>query len=112
MLIHQIAKTAHEVNRAYNHYLGTPAAPEWAEAPQWQRDSAVAGVHQLFAQPDATPEFMHQCWMKRKEADGWTYGYTLDAERKTHPCLVPWADLPKAEQAKDYLFTAVVRSFL
>lgn len=112
MLIHQIAKTCHEVNRAYCQFLGDHSQPEWAEAPQWQRDSAIAGVHQLFAQPDATPQFMHECWRKRKLAEGWTYGFEKDAEKKTHPALMPFEQLPKDQQAKDWLFAAVVRSFL
>lgn len=41
-------------------------------------------------------------------ADGWTYGEVKDAERKTHPTLVPFGDLPAGQQQKDRLFVAIV----
>ncbi len=43
----------------------------------------------------------HERWMQVKLADGWTYGATLDDERKLNPCLVPWKDLPEDEKKKD-----------
>jgi hypothetical protein len=36
------------------------------------------------------------------------YGEVKDAEKKTHPCIVPYKDLPPEQQAKDHLFKAVV----
>lgn len=42
----------------------------------------------------------HEVWAKGRTDEGWTYGETLDREKKTHPCLVPYEDLPESE--KDY----------
>lgn len=39
-----IAKRAHEVNRAYCASIGDHSQPAWEDAPQWQKDSAIAGV--------------------------------------------------------------------
>jgi len=39
-----IAEVCHEVNRAYREALGDTSQVSWLEAPQWQRDSAIAGV--------------------------------------------------------------------
>jgi hypothetical protein len=50
----------------------------------------------------------HESWLREKVADGWVYGPTKDPARKQHPCLVPFAELPREQQAKDYLFRAVV----
>jgi hypothetical protein len=33
-----------------------------------------------------------------------------DAELKTHPCLVPFEELPKFQQQKDRLFRAIVKA--
>ena len=33
-------------------------------------------------------------------SEGWTYGARRDDEKKTHPCLVPYEELPEIE--KDY----------
>jgi len=39
---------------------------------------------------------------------GWKYGAVKDADKKEHPCFVPYEELPKEQQAKDHLFKATV----
>ena len=46
--------------------------------------------------------------MAAKIADGWVLGATKDAEKKTHPALIPYEHLAPEVQRKDKLFTAVV----
>ena len=106
------ARTAHEANRIYCQGLGDFSQPEWANAPDWQKNSAIAGVLAVAANPGITPAEQHEDWLAHKEADGWVYGETKDAEAKTHPCMVPYTDLPKEQQTKDHLFGAIVRSIL
>jgi hypothetical protein len=106
----QIAQVAHEVNRAYCASIGDDSQPAWADAPDWQRASALAGVDMHLANPDATPEQSHESWLAVKLADGWTYGEVKNAELKQHPCFMPYADLPAAQKSKDYLFRAVVHA--
>jgi hypothetical protein len=103
-----IARLAHEVNRAYCTALGDASQPAWEDAPQWQRDSAINGVKFHLANPGTTPEGSHASWLAEKEAAGWIYGEVKDAEKKTHPCMLPYAELPQAQRVKDYLFGAVV----
>jgi len=105
-----VAKACHEVNRAYCEALGDHSQVPWDEAPQWQKDSAVIGVRLHTSNPDAGPQASHESWLKQKVEEGWTYGVTKDAEAKTHPCMVPFADLPVAQQAKDFIFRAVVHA--
>ena len=45
-------------------------------------------------------------------ADGWVYGIVKDPESKTHPCLVPYQDLPAEQRIKDSLFGLTVRGVL
>lgn len=106
----QIARVCHEVNRAYCAAIGDHSQPAWDDAPQWQKDSATAGVSMILDNPSTTPEQSHESWLAQKEADGWTYGETKDAEAKTHPCFRPYAELPQEQRVKDYLFGAVVRA--
>ena len=105
-----VARVAHEVNRAYCQAIGDDSQPVWAEAPKWQVDSALLGVRLHLDNPDAGPEASHESWMKQKLDDGWGWGETKDADEKTHPCLVSFADLPQEQQAKDYIFRAVVHA--
>lgn len=106
----QIAQVAHEVNRAYCASLGDTSQPAWADAPQWQRESALAGVDMHLKNPDASPEASHLNWYEAKLADGWVYGKVKDTEKKEHPCMVPYEELPPAQKAKDYLFRGVVHA--
>lgn len=48
--------------------------------------------------------------MADKVAEGWTYGPQKNPELKQHPCIVPPGELPVEQQAKDYIFRAVVVS--
>lgn len=107
-----IAMVCHEANRAYCLSLGDSSQPSWADAPKWQVDSAVAGVRAILADPETTPEESHLGWSRQKLEDGWSDGPVKDPSIKQHPCLVPYARLPKEQQAKDALFGAVVRALM
>lgn len=108
MNIELIAKTCHEVNRAYCIGTGDLSQLPWDQAPGWQKDSAMRGVQ--IAIDGATAEELHASWSAVKIADGWVYGEIKDADKKTHPCLVPYDQLPTEQKVKDYLFNAVVNS--
>lgn len=105
-----IAQVAHEVNRAYCLSLGDASVPAWADAPEAQRASILAGVDMHLANPDATPEEAHQSWLEQKAAEGWVYGEVKDAEKKEHPCFKPYEELPPEQRAKDYVFRGVVHA--
>lgn len=104
-----IARLAHEVNKAYCESLGDITQPSWEDAPDWQKESARLGVH-LHLEGDHGPEASHESWMKQKLAGGWVYGDVKDPEAKQHPCLVPFEELSADQQAKDYLFRGVVHA--
>lgn len=108
--IARAARAAHEANRAYCDSIGDHSQVAWEDAPQWQRDSAISGVHGVIA--GNTPEQSHESWLKHKTADGWVYGEAKDAVAKTHPCMVPYADLSEEQRAKDTLFVSTVRRSL
>ena len=42
----------------------------------------------------------HEVWAAERMKEGWTWGPVRSDERKEHPCLVPYDELP--EQEKDY----------
>ncbi len=108
--IEAIARVCHEANRAWCEANGDHSQRPWDEAEQWQRDSAITGVRFALDNPDAPASAQHDAWSRDKIADGWTYGLVKDAAAKTHPCLVPFEQLPEQQQAKDRLFKAVVAS--
>jgi len=106
--VEQVAQVTHAVNRAYCVGQGDNSQVPWPDAPDWQRDSAMAGVTAVLDGSATTPEEQHECWMRLKRDEGWVYGSEKDAEKKTHPCFMPYAELPPAQRLKDDLFRAVV----
>ena len=106
-----IARVCHEVNRIYCESMGDNSQPEWEEAPEWQVASAISGVQFHLDNPNSTPEMSHQNWCKDKVLAGWTWGPVKDPDKKQHPCLVPYEELPKEQQVKDAFFTVIVDSF-
>ena len=112
MTDNQIAIIAHEVNRSYCQSHGDFSQPPWDDAPEWQKESAVNGVRFHRENPDSTPEQSHEKWLEEKADNGWKYGPVKDAEKKEHPCFVPYDSLPVTQRAKDYIFIGVVRACL
>lgn len=53
---------------------------------------------------NVTPEDRHIAWTAMYESQGWKYGEKLDSERKLHPNLLPWDQLPEAVKAKADIF--------
>lgn len=51
---------------------------------------------------------VHDVWSRKRIEDGWRYGPSRDDSAKTHPCLVPYADLPDSEKAYDREMVAQV----
>lgn len=108
--IEDIAKVCHEANRAYCETQNDPSQVEWNKAEKWQKDSAILGVKFNLDNPAAPASSSHDCWLAEKKKEGWKYGKIKDAVKKTHPCYVPYGDLPVFQQKKDLLFKRVVNA--
>jgi hypothetical protein len=108
----EIARITHEVNRAWCEYNGDTSQPNWADASEWQRSSAINGIAFHHANPDAGDSASHDSWMAEKVAAGWVYGpiKNPDASPPTHPCIVPFDQLPPEQQFKDRLFRTIVHA--
>ena len=109
MTYDEIARVCHEVNRAYCEALGDTSQPDWRDAPDWQKKSVLAGVR-MHCMANISPSASHFEWAARKIHDGWDYGEVKDPVAKTHPCIVPFEDLPVEQRAKDFIFRAVVHA--
>lgn len=108
MTVMEVAKIAHEANRAYCQILGDHSQKPWDEAPDWQRHSAVDGVMFVLNTPTATVSASHENWLATKKKEGWRYGPVKDEERKEHPSFLPYDQLPLKQQLKNHLFRCIV----
>ena len=115
IFVEQVARVAHEANRAYCESIGDNSQPKWEEAPDWQKRSATNGVlfhlKNLSMGSEPAPSASHDSWLKEKTEDGWKFGPVKNPETKDHPCFVPYEDLPFEQRMKDYLFSAIVSAF-
>ena len=110
VVVELTARMCHEVNRAYCAAHGDDSHLPWGETPRPIRESAANGVQYAIRNPSVTAEEMHENWMAFKGEQGWTYGPEKDFVKKTHPCFLPYAELPEHEKAKDMIFLAIVRT--
>jgi hypothetical protein len=110
MEVEQIASVCHEANRQYCLLLGDTSQKPWKEAPWSLKQSAIAGVIFVQENPDSPLSFLHENWRKYKAAEGWILGETKDEEKKTHPNMRPYNELPPEQRVKDTLFRAIVKA--
>lgn len=90
--------------------VDAPVVPEpWPERDDAFRRQFIAYVEALCeCDQFPTPEAAHDSWWRSYEGMGWKYGPVRDIEAKTHPDMVPYADLEQREQDKDAVFLALV----
>jgi len=55
----------------------------------------------LTALTERLAENAHENWAQERMAQGWQHGPRRDDDKKQHPCLVPYADLPDSERVYD-----------
>ena len=86
-----------------------PIVPEpWADREDDFRLQFLDVIdRQCGPQRSRSPEELHGSWMQAYFTNGWVYGEMRDTEKRTHPDLVPYADLNQLEQDKDSVFVAL-----
>jgi hypothetical protein len=86
-----------------------PIVPEpWDQRDEAFRDQFVAVIdRQTSDQRKTSPEELHADWVRAYEAMGWVYGPVRDPDRRTHPDMVPYAELGQLERDKDAVFVAL-----
>jgi len=63
--------------------------------------SGVSLTPEVLELRELLAENAHDHWALQRMADGWTYGPQRDDDRKRHPCLVPYEELPESEKEYD-----------
>lgn len=107
----EIASVCHEANRQLTRILqDVPVQPAWDDEDAGIRASALNGVQFVLNNPALPPSASHENWLAQKQQDGWVWGPAKDLAKKTHPAMVPYAELPRDVQLKDALFQAVVKA--
>lgn len=89
--------------------VDAPIVPApWAERDEAFRTQFLKVIErQMGPVRSKSPEELHGGWVQAYIDMGWKYGPRYDTEAKTHPDMVPYADLEKREQDKDAVFVAL-----
>jgi hypothetical protein len=103
-----IAKVCHEANKGICETAGDMSQKSWEEAAEWQKEATINNVTHHIMNPNETAEASHLAWVKDKLNAGWKYGPIKDPEKKEHPCLVPYQELPFEQRVKDVVFSVIV----
>lgn len=112
MDVNGVARIAYEANRLFCEVEGIGQAVPWSHASDDIKARAAAGVLEVYSSPEITPEEQHEAWYHYMVAHGWVYGLHKDEAAKTHPNLVPYADLSVVEQVKNVLSINIVRALI
>jgi hypothetical protein len=104
----RLAAAAYEINRAYCDFMSMAPLVPWDDASEAIRRGYMLGVEGILYGTVKSPEEQHAAWMNTRLADGWSWAAKKDDVKKTHPCLVPYGELPQEQRVKDTLFRAAV----
>jgi len=100
----QVARVTHAANSALQNIQGDPMpSTTWDAERNEVRSAKIAGVAAV-RREGKFPRDLHAMWMDHMAGLGWVYGPEKDLERKTHPCMVPYQDLPVSQRHKDIVF--------
>lgn len=110
--IEKLCRAVHEVQRVYSEQLGDYSYLRWESSPQWHKDSIRDSVLAVIANANWRPEDLHQHWLDEKARDGWSAGPRKSIERREHPFLIPYGDLPAEQRAKSAIFLSVVNGMV
>ena len=69
--------------------------------PQPMNTSDVQLPEELNALIEQMAKNVHEVWAESRIEQGWSYGEERNDALKTHPCLIPYEELPEVEKAYD-----------
>lgn len=97
---------AYEVARLQAAAVDAPIIPEpWSERTQDFKDQFKLFIEKMMGDDRLSdPEALHDSWWQAYIDLGWTYGPVRSVVDKTHPDMVPFNELGREEQIKDWVF--------
>jgi WD40 repeat protein len=125
-VIESIAITLHEeyISQLMNKGADRTHAKDWAELPDELKESNRSVARGIFeklnrlglllkqkstinpgkieftlSEIEIIAEMEHERWVLERKKNGWKYGQVMDYYKKTHPAIIPWAQL--SEHMKD-----------
>jgi len=104
------AEVVQEVVKTFSHFAKIEEVPSYKDLDPISRESLINSVAFITDNNITENKPIHDIWLEKMLKMGWTYGKDFDLEKKTHPSLVPFSNLPPEERAVDKLFRSVLKS--
>lgn len=108
-ILERQAKFVYEAARLAAESALAPIVPDsWDEREEAFRTQFLDVIErQMSERRSGSPEELHGSWMQAYFAMGWKFGESYSRQAKTHPDLVPYAELGRLERDKDAIFVAL-----
>lgn len=104
------ARVAHEALRVCRLQFDDASMCSWDSSSELQRDVSRTYVDRMLLGISAKTQ--HANWRDDRLAAGWKRGPAVDQERKEHPFLCAYKDLPFEQRLKDDMFVRVAQSVI
>ncbi|TLP68231.1 hypothetical protein FEA48_30730 [Pseudomonas nitroreducens] len=108
MKILVIGSVVHAALNSMMSVLGGIELLQWDDADDSYRERVLDTVQTYLESPDTTPDQLYELWLQAQFANGWVLGDVYDAAVKTNPHLVPYAEVPVEQRAKDAVVQRLV----
>jgi hypothetical protein len=111
LTVEQFGRLNHALRREVARIFGDGTVPpDWDDAPEWMHADSARDARELLGNPGMMAEDGHGRWMRQKIAEGWKWGPVRDDEKKEHPSIRPFDQLPPGERLKDLLRVSLAGS--
>ena len=105
----QIARITHEADRIIRASMGQVLSG-WDRHEAGLKTEWRAKVGSLKGSDRITPQMRHDLWIQDMITAGWTQGTSVDSEKKTHPSICSYEDLPEQVHLLDDVFVILVET--
>ena len=102
-----IAKITHAVDRIIRASMGQTILP-WDRHEAGLKTEWRAKIGALKGSDSITPQMRHESWAQDMIKAGWVQGDKVDHDKKTHPSICSYEDLPEQVHLLDEVFVAIV----
>lgn len=104
------AQITNQLTRAYREATQQESPAEWHLMAEEDQKHVIDRVRFYLTEPDITVSSLHDAWAYAQFNAGWVYGLAFNEDKKTHPMLIIYADLPLMRRVEDTLFMQTVQT--
>jgi hypothetical protein len=104
----QGVEIVYDLLRSFNRTFHNQVLPTFAEAEEWEQAAASSSFVYVRDHPDLSPPEIHAEWLGTMRDQGWEHVEEMDAEKRTHPHMVPWDELPPWARRMLYITVTVI----